>query len=77
MKNILFILLSLLFISCSNNQKKAENEIYKSIKSQMPEGWVYTPIKFSELADVLSNINEEEKYKELKEKENLSKQINN
>lgn len=68
MKKILFFITIVLLLSCSNNQKKAENEIYKSIKSQMPEGWVYTPIKFSELADVLSSINEEEKYKELKEK---------
>lgn len=68
MKNILFFIAIIFFFSCSNNQKKAENEIYKNIKSQMPEGWVYTPIKFSKLADVLSNINEEEKYKELKEK---------
>lgn len=68
MKNLLLILLALMFFSCSNNQKKAENEISKSIKSQMPQGWIYTPIKFSKLTDVLSNINEEEKYKELKEK---------
>ena len=68
MNKILYLLSIIFFLSCSNNQKKAEHEIYKSIKSQMPEGWVYTPIKFSELADVLSNINEEAKYKELKEK---------
>lgn len=46
MKNLLLILLALMFFSCSNNQKKAENEISKSIKSQMPQGWIYTPIKF-------------------------------
>lgn len=68
MKKILFFIAIMLFYSCSNNQKKAENEILKSIKSQMPEGWIYTPVKFSKLADVLSNIREEEKYKELKEK---------
>lgn len=68
MKKILYLLSIMFFLSCSNNQKKAEHEICKSIKSQMPEGWTYTPIKFSKLADVLSNINEDEKYKELKEK---------
>lgn len=68
MKKILYFFIAICIASCSASQNKAEDVISESIKSQINAEWEYIPIKFTKLSDALSNIEEEERYKELKAK---------
>jgi hypothetical protein len=66
MKFILGCFLLLFIIACSSDQKRAENIVSKDIKSRLASGWAYFPVRFTELSDVLSNINDEDNYKDIK-----------
>ena len=68
MKKILYFFIAICISSCSTNQNKAEDVISESIKSQIDAEWEYIPIKFTRLSYALSNIEEEERYKELEAK---------
>lgn len=66
MKKILFLLIILFVTSCSK-QNKAEQIITDLVQSELKEGCVYTPIKFTKLSEALSIIDNEEEYKKIKE----------
>jgi hypothetical protein len=67
MKKLLFpIIILFVAVSCSR-QNKAEQIITNLIQSELKEGCVYTPIKFTKLSEVLSAIDNEDEYKKIKE----------